>query len=292
METRLLEYFLMVAQTGNITKAATKLHLTQPTLSRQIMELEHQLGTKLFTRDKRQLALTAAGVVFEKRARELLAFLDQTKNEVQKTSTTLAETLKIGCVETSISPLAMKVCYKFHQNYPAVTFEVTDADGNDLKDRLDRGEVELCFLIAPIEVAKYNYLTLHQTEIWGIAISKEHRLANKDNITGTDLKKEQLILPKRGIVRSELENWLKPLPTPADILGNSNLLGNVALLAKQSDVCLICVKGAFDMFDTTDLVFIPFAPLRHSKHILAWRKNTELSLAAQKFIEFVKNEKL
>lgn len=141
-------------------------------------------------------------------------------------------------------------------------------------------------MIAPIEVAKYNYLTLHQTEIWGIAISKEHRLANKDDITGTDLKKEQLILPKRGIVRSELENWLKPFPTPAD------LLGNVALLAKQSDVCLICVKGAFDMFDTTDLVFIPFAPLRHSKHILAWRKNTELSLAAQKFIEFVKNEKL
>lgn len=292
LETRLLEYFLTVAETGNITKAAAKLHLTQPTLSRQIMELEQQLGTKLFIRGKRQLALTTTGLVFEKRARELLGFWDQTKNEIQQTNTTLVETLKIGCVETSISPLAMQACLAFHQNYPAVNFAITDADGNDIKERLDQNDLELGFLIAPIEVAKYNYLTLKQTETWGIVVRKTHRLATKTTVTGADLKNETLLLPKRGIVRNELKTWLKALPTSTNILGTNNLLGNVTTLARQSDVCLICVKGAFEMFDTSELVFIPFAPLRHSKHILAWRKNVELSLAAQEFIEFVKNNKL
>ncbi|MDE7023765.1 MAG: substrate-binding domain-containing protein, partial [Ligilactobacillus sp.] len=111
-------------------------------------------------------------------------------------------------------------------------------------------------------------------------------------VTGADLKNETLLLPKRGIVRNELKTWLKALPTSTNILGTSNLLGNVTTLARQSGVCLICVKGAFEMFDTSELVFILFALLRHSKHILAWRKNIELSLAAQEFIEFVKNNKL
>lgn len=99
-------------------------------------------------------------------------------------------------------------------------------------------------------------------------------------------------MPKRGIVRSELQAWLKAIPASANVLGTSNLLGNVTTLARQSDVCLLCVKGTFEMFDTSELVFIPFTPLRHSQHILAWRKNTELSLAAQEFIKFVKNNKL
>lgn len=92
--------------------------------------------------------------------------------------------------------------------------------------------------------------------------------------------------------RNELKTWFKALSTSTNILGTSNLLGNVTTLARQSDVCLICVKDAFEMFDTSELVLIPFTPLRHSKHILAWRKNVELSLAAQEFIEFVKNNKL
>jgi len=133
---------------------------------------------------------------------------------------------------------------------------------------------------------------LKQTETWGIVVRKTHRLATNTTVTGADLKNETLLLPKRGIVRNELKTWLKALPTSTNILGTSNLLGNVTTLARQSGVCLICVKGAFEMFDTSELVFILFALLRHSKHILAWRKNIELSLAAQEFIEFVKNNKL
>lgn len=165
MDTRVIKYFLTVAHTNNITKAAKQLHITQPTLSRQIMDLESELGVTLFDRQQRRMELTQAGVLFQRRATTILQLLDQTEAELlRQDSDELTGTINLGCVVSSVSPYLMGLVDRFQQSHPAVRFNLFDGDGDFLRRQLDEAATELACLIEPVEAAKYNYLVLPSRE--------------------------------------------------------------------------------------------------------------------------------
>ena len=160
MDLRLLEYFLAVAKTGNITKAAEQLHVTQPTISRQLMELEETMGAPLMIRGKRQITLTDAGVLFQQRAQEIMDLMDKTSRDIADQNDLVGGTVSIGCVESCVSRMLPEVLKDFSALHPKVSYELYSADGDDIREKLDRGELDFGILVEPVEAAKYDCLRL------------------------------------------------------------------------------------------------------------------------------------
>lgn len=286
MDIRLLTYYLKVAQVGNITRAAQQLHITQPTLSRQLTKLEEEVGVQLLTRSQHHLALTEAGVTFERRAKQILSLLATTKKELQTQQNDLAGLLKIGCVESKLSLEVANWLQAFQAKHPQVQFEFYDADGDDLKEKLDTHYLDFAFLIEPVETAKYNFLTLPYYDQWGIIVNKSHPLAKQKNVSLGDLKDEKLILSRRNIVKAEIDSWLAPLQalSPKFFI---NLPSNANFLVLNHNYCALGIEGILTLNAHPDLRFIPFAPSHHSGHVLAWRKNNHLGSLEQHFLAYI-----
>lgn len=287
MDTRVLKYFLTVAHTNNITKAAEKLHITQPTLSRQIMELEKELDATLFDRNQRRMQLTTAGVMFQRRAATMLQLLDQAQNELHQRGDELTGTISLGCVVSSASHLLMGLVDRFQKQYPGVVFNIFDGDGDVLRRQLDEGTAELVCLLEPVEAAKYNFLVLPSREQWGVIMKKEDPLSRRDGITKEDLYKLPLILPHRNIVRDEVSDVLKLDQTKLNVKASNNLPGNVTELVRTGDYYALAIKGVVDLIKAPDLAFVPFHPHKETGHVIAWRKNGVLSPVAEKFLQFI-----
>ena len=165
MELRVLKYFLMVAREEYITRAAEQLHMTQPTLSRQLMQLEDELGVKLFVRSRHNIMLTEDGLLLKRRAQEILSLTEKTKNEIQKHDE-LAGEIVIGCGETkSMSVLSEKI-RQFREKYPLVTFRIYSANADDVKERIEQGIVDIGLLMEPVDIGKYNFIRMPTNERW------------------------------------------------------------------------------------------------------------------------------
>ena len=290
METRVLKYFITVASLGNVTKAAEQLHITQPTLSRQINELEKEIGVDLFDRTNHRLVLTKAGALFQQRAQMMLNFVSQTKSELQNQNSDLSGTIRLGCVESSVSLFAMKMVEKMQKTYPNVKFDIYTANGNDLKEKLDQDLLDLIILIEPIETAKYHYLQLPNKDQWGLIVKKDSYLAKKDYVTADDLYRTPLAFSKRNIVRDELIDVLKLDANKLDSRSTHNLAGNSLLLVKMGMFSMVSIKGILDIYNSNGLTFVPFKPFTQAGHITAWKKNTYLSPATEKFIQLIADE--
>lgn len=285
METRLLKYFLVTAHTGNITKAANLLHITQPTLSRQLQDLEAQLQTTLFVRQKSGITLTPAGLIFQKRANAMLAFLEETKNELSSLKQQPTATLRLGIVESSVSHLITDLIAQFQVRYPLVKFCLYDADGDDLKEKLDNNQLDLIVLIRPIEAEKYHFLSLPVTERWGVYLSQNDPLATKKHLAPADLKNHQVLLPRRKIVQDELDLILKN--ANLNIAGYVNLAANGILLVKKHHYALLSIASLQELINPAQLTFVAFKPQLTSDHVVAWSKQKEPSEILQRFITFI-----
>ena len=288
METRLMRYFLAIVQAGNITKAANKLHITQPTLSRQMKDLEEEFNTKLFERGKRQVTLTSSGVLFEQYARETLKIIDDAKATLKENHNDLAGTLAVGCVETSLSPLVSRWLLEFRQLHPDLKFSMYDAYGDDIKEHLDKNLIDLGFLLKPVEAAKYHYYTLDTKDRWGVLVDKNGKLKDCSAITQADqLQTLDLIIPTRSIVQDDLMEQLNLNPASLNIIGTHNLSSNLTNLIPNSNLGVIAVEGSYKLHLQAGIKFIPLEPALYSKHVMVWRKNVALTPAAKRFIEFV-----
>lgn len=287
METRVLNYFLMVAKLGNVTRAAENLHITQPTLSRQIADLEKEMGIELFDRSNRHLVLTKAGTVFQQRAQMIIDLIKQTEIEVKQENDELTGTIHLGCVESSASNFIMEIVKQMQQLFPNVKFDIYTGNGDTLRERIDQGFIDVALLIEPIETAKYNYLVLPTKDTWGVLMRKDDPLAKKNKITNNDLYQLPIITNHRSLVRDELIDILKLNPSKLNIVAEYNLTSNVIQLVKLGDYYLLGIKGIYEMHNDPEITFIPFAPAKETGHVLAWRKNTMLSPATEKFIQMV-----
>lgn len=283
METRILRYFLAVAKQGTISAAARELHLSQPTLSRQILQLESQLNTPLFIRASRHMYLTKAGSVYEEKVRRILTELDQANQMVATISNDdLTGTIRIGCVESEVTKILVPELTAFHQRYPHVHYEFYDADGEDIQERLDQGILELGLISAPISTVNYHSLKLPITDRWGLLVRPGSELARHQVITVKDLVKVPLIIPHRTLFYNDLNELVQG--RQLNIVAESNLLTNVCYLAQAGIGNIVCIEGAPRPV-TTSLKFIPFSPERRQEQFLIWPKGTTMSEATRKFVQ-------
>lgn len=288
MDTRLLEYFLAVAKYGNITRASEQLHVTQPTISRQLMDLEEALGTPLLIRGKRQVTLTEAGILFQQRAEEIISLMEKTMRDVIDQDDLLGGTVTLGCVESCVSRMLPKVLAGFSARYPKVKYEIYSADGDDIREKLDQGDLDFGILVEPVETAKYDFFRLPYWETWGVVMRKDDPLAQKESLQKEDILPLPLILPRREIVQDHIAGWFGVDRSQLNVFAGHNLLNNAALLAEAGLGYIVCVGGSFGIRGGENLRFIPLSPERKTGHMLAWKKNRVFHSAANRFREYVR----
>lgn len=286
MELRVLRYFQMVAREENITRAAQLLHVTQPTLSRQLMQLEDELGTKLFKRKNHCIFLTEDGMRLKKRCKDILELADQIDREFAgKQDGGISGKITIGSAETkSIADIA-KVMEKFQEDNPLVQYEIYTANADDVKEKIENGTVDVGVLSEPVDISKFNFIRMNKKERWGILTRNDSDLAGKEYIEPKDLTGIPLIMVKRELVKNELGSWFGEYFDGLDIAAEYNLLNNAAILAQNNIGSVLC----FDVgADYDNLKFIPLNPEVKTGLVLVWRKNQTLPEAVSEFIKKMK----
>ena len=287
MEFRVLKYFLMVAREENITKAAALLHLTQPTLSRQLMQLEAELGVKLFHRSKHSIILTEDGMLLKRRAQEIVSLSDKTVQELSHKEDVLSGEIAIGCGETKNMLFLSEQIKKFRQKYPLVQFSIHSAIADDIKERIEKGILDIGLLMEPVDVGKYEFIRMPQKEKWGILVRKDSELAAKESINPKDLTNVPLIMVKRELVKNELASWFGDYYEGLQIAATYNLILNAAAMVERGVGIALCFDLGVAFYE--DLCFVPLAPTLETGSVLVWKKNQALGAATSQFMSFLKN---
>ena len=285
MEIRVLRYFLMVAREENITKAANLLHLTQPTLSRQLMQLEEELGVTLFRRSKHRIILTEDGMLLRRRAEEIVSLAEKTRDDLRHKQDHLAGTIAVGSGELQSSRSLTQLIAAFQKENPLVSFRIYSGNSDNIKERIERGLLDIGLLQEPVDIAKYHFVRTPVQEQWGVLVRADAELAAKDRVSPADLAGLPLILPDRENVQNELLNWFGSLAEKLRITATGNLLYNLASLARDSGSCVLTLNLACH-YD--GLRFIPLAPGLESGTVLVWKKAQTFSPAAAAFIAYSK----
>ena len=285
MELRTLRYFLAAAEEENITRAADILHVTQPTLSRQIMDLEKELGATLMLRGKNGLTLTDDGIFFRQRAEEIVELADRLEQAFVERNADISGLITIGASEAVGSRLFAKLIKQFSDQYPLVQFHLYNEMADNIKDRLDKGLVDVGLLLEPVDTVKYDFVRLSQKETWGILMRDDHPLAKREAIALDEIVEYPLILPLRERVRREILNWLKRDEKDLTIPLSYTLLSNAALMVEAGLGCAFCLDGALAIHSSPRLRFVPIAPEHTTRSVLVWKKNHLFSPATSLFIQ-------
>lgn len=285
MELRTLRYFLAAAQEGNITRAADILHVTQPTLSRQMMDLERELGATLMIRGKNGLTLTDDGIFFRQRAEEIVELAERLERSFAERNVEVSGLVAIGASEAVGSRIFAKLIKQFSDRYPLVQFHLYNEMADNIKDRLDKGLVDVGLLLEPVDTSKYDFLRLSQKETWGILMRDDHPLAEHIAITPEEIAEYPLILPLRERVRNEILNWIKRDEKDLTIPLSYTLLSNAALMVEAGLGCAFCLDGALAIHSSPQLRFVPISPEHTTHSVLIWKKNHLFSPATSLFIQ-------
>jgi len=286
MEIRLLRYFLVVAEEQSIAKAAQTLHITQPTLSRQIKGLEESLGTDLFTRSNRKMFLTESGLFLKKRAEDILYLNDKTEKEFNDSKQEwLSGHISIGCVEADNSDTLALMLEEFVSEHPQVTFSIFSGTSDVIVDRLDKGLLDLAILLEPISTDKYHKLILPREEKWGLMVSNQSYLASKENIHLEELVGVPLLCSPRKDIQEMLQSYEALQDKELNIIGTYNLIFNVFSLVENRVGSALTIEGAMTNRSTADVKFLPIVPEITTHCVLVWKKNTLLSPSVDKFVE-------
>jgi DNA-binding transcriptional LysR family regulator len=286
MELRVLKYFLAVAREENITKAAALLHLTQPTLSRQLMQLEEELGVQLFRRSRYHIELTEDGMLLRRRAQELVDLAEKTTREFTMRETELMGEIAIGAGETRSMSFLSRAMVSFRENYPKVTFRIFSANADDVKERLDTGLLDMGLLTEPVDVGRYAFCRMKERDRWGVLVRLDSPLAGLDSVTPDDLEQVPLIISGRERVQRELANWFGDRWERLQIAASFNLILNAANMVRYG----VGTALSFDLnFSFDDLRFIPLSPTMDTGTVLVWKKDQVLTPAAEAFHEHIKN---
>ena len=286
MELRVLKYFLTVAREENITKAANLLHITQPTLSRQLMQLEEELGIKLFQRGRHNIMLTEEGMLLRRRAQEIVDLTEKTEKELVHGAETVSGEISIGCCETqNMKPLCEMIA-AFQEKYPEVVFHIYTAIADDVTERLENGVLDMGLLLEPVEISRYHFVRMPLEEKWQVLMRKDCPLAEKERIGPSDLAEMPLIIARRQSVRNLLENWFGNVAEKLRIVSTCNLSHINQSIMVESGIGVALVMD-FSCNDQT-LCLRPLKPEIVSGSVLVWKKNQVLPPALTRFIDYMK----
>ena len=287
MELRVLRYYLTVAREENITRAADMLHITQPTLSRQMAELEEELHTRLFERTNRKIVLTESGMLLRRWAEELISLADKVQQEFQSGGDELTGLISIGSgVTAAVSACLPRLLQDYAQKYPQVRFELHTGTAAGIKDLLDKGLLDIGILMEPIEVEKYDFVRLPVKEVWGILMPADDPLAQKTVITPGDLQDLPLIVSWR-IREREAKAWFGGDTEHLNVFCTYDLIDNAATLVEHRLGYAFVIQGALK--PAPGLTFRPLAPEVSNTSVLVWKRYQPSHPAVQKFIELAQN---
>ena len=280
MELRVLRYFLAVANEGSVSRAAAALHVTQPTLSRQLMDLEDELGTKLFRRSSRSTTLTESGVYFRRRAEEIVALADAAQAEFRGQDDVISGDIAIGGGESPGFALLAEAAQRVQSAHPGVHFRLYSGNGNDVTERLERGVLDFALCIAPIDLSRYHTLELSARDTWGVLMPADSPLAASDSIRPEQLRDKPLIISSQSRVDTMLSEWFGEDIQRLRIAARGNLLYNISHLVRQGMGYAVTLDGIINTAGDSGLTFRPLNPPLEATLTLAWLKSRPVSRAA------------
>lgn len=285
MELRVLRYFLTLARENNISRVAEALFITQPTLSRQLAELEEELGVKLFERGKRKVTLTEDGMLLRRRAEEMIELEDKVEREFRQRNDNLSGVISIGAAETKAVEILPKLITSFREKYPAVTFDIQSDIATSVKEGIDRGVLDIGLVIEPGDIDKYNFIPLGIDDRCGILMSTQSPLAQKEYVTVNDLVGLPVIANKRASVQSFYRSALGETYDKLNVIATHNLVNNAAHFARQNLGYVFTVEGTVNGNNNYGTCFRPFYPEIRQSTFIVWKKYQPLTRAVKKFTE-------
>ena len=289
MEIRLLKYFLAVAREESITAAAQSLHISQPNLSRQLRELEEELGKTLFHRSSRRIELTEEGHLLRKRAEEILNLVQRTEKEITSSESLIAGDVFIGAGETSdVRYLADAMC-TVRTRYPDVHFHISSGDDKDVLYELDNGLIDFGLILTSFNIDKYDYIRLPGRNSWGVLMRSDAPLANKELITSEDLRNQPLILSRRALGSSILVEWVGPSWNQGQVAATYSLLYNASLMVEAGMGYAICLNGIINTTGDSKLCFRPLKTEHTLSTNVIWKKQSLFSKASEIFLNELKS---
>lgn len=288
MEIRVLRYFLEIAREENMTRAAERLHVTQPTLSKQMKELEEELGKKLFRRGSASIHLTDEGMLLRKRAEDILAMVDKTADEFKALDEVTGGNVYIGCAESYQIRYLADIIHRFRERYPLLKYHILSGDTAQVAERLDRGLLDFAVIVEPPNLQKYNYIELPVSDTWGIVMRKDCPLAIKEAVTAQDLIGYDLISSPQSL-EADFPRWCGEMLDGLNIIGTINLFYNGTVFVKAGDCLLLTFDRLADTGEGSELCFRPLKPPLKSKMYIIWKKYQVFTPIAERLISDIKN---
>lgn len=285
MEIRVLKYFLAVAREGSITKAANSIHLTQPTLTRQLHDLEKELKQKLFIRGKYKITLTPEGMILRKRAQEIIDMVEKTEAEFQSINDTVSGDIYIGGGESDSIKYIAEIIKEIQNDYSDIKFHIQSGNAEDITEKLDKGLLDFGILIQPVDLSKYDHITLPEKDLWGVVMRKDSPLAVKKSIKLEDLRGLPLLNSRQAIRKTTTKNefieWFKGEFENLNTVATFNLVYNAAIMVKKGIGYAITLDKLVDTSSESELCFRPLSPRLESGLDVIWKKYQVFSPAAK-----------
>lgn len=272
MEIRVLKYFVTLAREETILGAANALHLSQPTLSRQLMDLEEECGKKLFLRGNRGITLTEAGMLLRKRAEEIIELVDKTEAELLSEDDIISGDIYIGSGETHAMSMIADLIVQLQTDYPQIKYHLFSGNADDVTERLDKGLLDFGILIGPANIQKYESLHLPGEDTWGVLMQKESPLAVLEAVSPQALWQVPLIISRQSMAKGSLQRWLQKPFKELQIAATYNLLYNASLLVESGGGYALCLDRLINTGEDSSLCFRPLTPKMESGIDIVWKK--------------------
>ena len=272
MDIRILQYFLAVAREESITKAAEALRMTQPPLSRQLKDLEEELGKQLFIRGSKKVTLTEDGMLLRKRAEELVDLMEKTKAELTSSSENINGDIYIGCGETESISFLAQAAWDLQKKHPLIHYHIYSGDAERVTEKLDKGLIDFGLLVGEADMSKYDYLKLPQKDLWGVLMRKDSPLAEKEAIFAEDLWDKPLIVSHQTSINAEMFHWLKTDISKLNIVATYDLVYNAAQFVKKGFGYVIALDKLINTAGNSNLCFKPLSPTLEAELCVVWKK--------------------
>ena len=285
MELRVLQYFLAVAREQSISKAAEYLHLSQPTLSRQIRDMEEELGKQLLIRGNRKITLTEEGIILRKRAEEIIDLVQKTEKEITLSDNSIAGDIYIGTGETDGVRLLARVAKELQEVYPEIHYHIVSGDSVDIMEHLDKGLFDFAILLDPVDLSKYESIKLPYKDITGVLMPKNSPLAEKDTITANELADLPLIVSRQQLKNGVLDFLTQQSATTLNIVASYNLIFNASLMVEEGLGYAIGLDKIINTTGNMNLTFKPLSPPIEIGMSFVWKKYQHFSKASEIFLQ-------
>ena len=290
MDIRVLQYFLAVAREESITKAAESLRMTQPPLSRQLKDLEEELGKQLLIRGSKRVTLTEDGMLLRTRAEELVDLMEKTKAELTASNENISGDIYIGCGETEAISFLAQAAHDLQKNHPFIHYHIYSGDAERVMEKLDKGLIDFGLLVGPTDISKYDYIRLPMKDMWGVLMRSDSPLAEKKRILAEDLWDKPLILSHQASLNMQMLSWLKTDISKLNVVATYDLVYNAAQFVKMGFGYVIALDKIINTSGESNLRFKPLSPSLEVELCIVWKKYQVLSRASNLFLHQLQNE--